>query len=318
METTELFFQMTKVDLLWHELYTSDYPDINNPEGIFIGETEEDPENPEYILNCQSAFDFSADLLAEFYIDTFIKLPDYVSFQFRATFQTEDGSAFRPDSIFVAENLEELLRNALLNALDNFRSLCEQLNVILPKEMLEHEPELPEEQLQFITSDMITDYQQRIKPFIVDNSATLSQHALTVSPVQNWAITFLLPFLVMDEILFNDPRFNRRKNRDEFFQKVESAVYFSLRNKCITIKESELTLNQWEMHYFLIIQDCALQMAMGDKGEFLNETMLKTGFTQAAQNMWYTGAGKIVEMCRGSVQVCIESNEKFDWYKLMQ
>jgi hypothetical protein len=45
--------------------------------------------------------------------------------------------------------------------------------------------------------------------------------------------------------------------------------------------------------------------------------MVSRGFTDEIQKIWHTGAGKIVEMCRGSVEVSIASKEKFDWYKIL-
>ena len=121
----------------------------------------------------------------------------------------------------------------------------------------------------------------------------------------------------MEEVLFSNLHFNRRKNREKFFEVVPESFFYSLRNKCIQLNEQEITFNQVEVHYWLIAQDCALQMAMSEKADVLTPIMVSRGFTDEIQKIWYTGAGKLVESCRGTVQDSIESKEKFDWYKIL-
>jgi len=315
-KTLNISFELFKVDILWFEKFSPDNPDLENFVGKFADEPE-DPGMPMFVLTCDYDFDIDRDQIRIFYLDTYAKLPHYASLKIRTHYRLEEIEDFEWDDLFVPVRLRVLVVNAIQNGLYHFVKHCKANGVTLPAGILEHEPEIPPHEIDHLTDHLIDDYFDHRKPFIESNAGAIAMHAITIPPNQNWIITLHLTLLVMEEVLFYNLHFNRRKNREKFFEVVPEPFFYSLRNKCIQLNEQEITFNQVEVHYWMIAQDCALQMAMGDKADVLTPVILSRGFTDEIQKIWYTGAAKIVESCRGTVQDSIECKEKFDWYKIL-
>lgn len=317
--TEEMRFGLYKVDLLWFEKYSAENPDVEEFLGMPPEELAEpdSPENPMFVMTCGYDYGVNSDGVKEVYMDSFTKLPHYGALKLRSYYEIENKTDFEWDDVFLPERFRVIVENATQNGLKNFVTQCEAQGVKLSPEMLAHQPDTPREQIDALTANLINDYFDYRKPFMEGNAEAINMHALTIPPNQNWTITLHLTLLVMEEVLFNNLHFNRRKNREKFFEVVPESSFYSLRNKCILLNKQEITFNQLEIHYWLIAQDCALQMAMGEKGDALTPIMVSRGFTAEIQKIWHTGAGKIVEMCRGTVEVSIASKEKFDWYKIL-
>jgi len=314
--TEEIRFTLYKVDILWFEAYSAENPDVED----FVGMPEdepEDPDNPMFVITCGYDFDINRDGVREVYLDSFTKLPHYATLKVRSLYQIDKTIDCEWDDVFVPERLRLLVENAIQNGFHNFVKQCKGAGVTLPQGILEHQPEIPPQEMDNLAANLINDYFDYRKPFMERNAETINMHAITFPPGQNWVITLHLTLLVMEEVLFHNLHFNRRKNREKFFEVVPESSFYSLRNKCILLNKEEITFNQLEVHYWLIAQDCALQMAMGEKAGALIPIMVSRGFTDEIQKIWYTGAAKIVELCRGTVKESIESKEKFDWYKIM-
>jgi hypothetical protein len=315
-KTLDIAFDLLKIDILWFEKFSSNNPDVEDFVGMHADELE-DPNNPMFVLTCAYDFDISHDQGRKFYVDTYAKLPHYAILKIRVHYGMEEIEDFEWDDLFTPGRLGVLVENAIQNGLYHYVIQCKANGVTLPSGILEHEPEIPRQEIDNLTTNLIDDYFSHRKPFLQANAGGFEMHAITLPPVQNWIVTINLTLMIMEEVLFNNLHFNRRDNREKFFTIVPEPFFYSMRNKCLGLNKQEITLNQVEMHYLLIAQDCALQMAMGEKADFLNEVMVSRGFIKDVQKIWHTGAGKLVELCRGTVKESIESKEKFDWYKML-
>ena len=315
-KTLDITFDLFKVDILWFEKFSPENPDVEDFIGMFVDEPE-DTDNPMFVVSCAYDFDVCDDTIRKFYVDAYTKLPHYATLKIRAHYYMEEIADFEWDDLFTPGRLRVLVENAIQNGLYHFIKQCAARGVKLPSEIVEHEPEIPANEIDKLTANLIDDYFDHRKPFLEANAESIAMHAITLPLSQNWKVTLNLTLMIMEEVLFHNLHFDRRNNRAKFFDIVPESFFFSLRDKCIGLNKLEVTLNQLEIHYFLIAQDCALQMAMGEKEEFLNEVMVSRGFVADVQKIWFTGAAKLVELCRGTVKDSIESKEKFDWYKML-
>jgi hypothetical protein len=315
-KTLDITFDLFKIDILWFEKFSHENPDVEDFVGKYVDEPE-DSDIPMFMVTCAYDFSRSDKQIWEFYVDAYAKLPQYAILKIRAHYHMEEIADFEWDDLFTPGRLRVLVENAIQNGLYHFIKQCTARGVKLPSEIVEHEPEIPADEIDKLTANLIDDYFDHRKPFMEANAEAIAMHAITLPPSQNWTVTINLTLMIMEEVLFHNLHFNRRLNREKFFDIVPESFFYSLRNRCIALNQQEITLNQLDIHYFLIAQDCALQMAMGEKGDFLNEVMVSRGFVGDVQKIWYTGAAKLVELCRGTVQDSIESKEKFDWYKML-
>jgi|GEM_PF-777217 hypothetical protein len=315
-KTVDIVIDLFKVDILWFEKFSPENPDVED----FVGIAEDkpgDPDIPMFVLSCAYDFDINSDGVREVYIDVHTKLPHYANMKSRVYYRLEKSMDFEWDNLFTSERLRILLENAIQNGLYHFVKQCTSNRVTLPPGMLEHQPEIPPHEIDNMAANLINDYFSHRKPYLESNAEVINMHAITLSPSQNWIITLHLTLLVMEEVLFNNLHFNRRRNREKFFEIVPEHFFYSLRSKCIQLNTQEITFNQVEIHYWLIAQDCALQMALGEKADALAPIIVSRGFTNEIQKIWHTGASKLVESCRGTVEDSIASKEKFDWYKIL-
>lgn len=315
--TATIKIELAKVDLLWFEIYTDENPDSESFLGKLPDDEPDDPCNPMFVLTCGYDFAFGSEQVRELYLDPFVKLPDYATMKFRFHYRAEEVENMEWDDLFVTDRLKVLVENAFESGLQQFRSVCEAKGVKLPLVMLNHKPDLPTFEIDKMTEHLIEDYFTLRKPFMQKNAEYFNSHAITIPSRQNWVITMHLTMLIMEEVLFHNLHFDRKNNRESFFDVVPEALFFTLRNKCIQLAQHELVLNQMELHYFLIAQDCALQMAMGENGDALQPLMVSRGFTEEVQKIWCKGASGLVENCRGGVEASIASGEKFDWCKIL-
>lgn len=315
-KTLDIAYDLFKVDLLWFEKYSTENPDLEEL-GRAPEDEPDDPENPMFVLNCEYDFDMNEKGEREFYMDTLVKLPLFAIMKIRVRYKIEATGDLEWEDLFTTERLKVLVENSMQNGFYHFRDQCAKNGIILPQAILENTPDLPSFQIDLVIENLIEDYFQYRQPFLKANAEYLRIPAVTLPPITNWQITLNLTLLVMDEVLFNNRHFNRINNRQNFFDIVPEHYFYSLRNKCVELKNKEVTLNQVEIHYFLIAQDCALQMAMGEKGDVLNEVMVSHGFVESVQKIWYIGASKLIELCRGSVKESIASGEKFDWSRMI-
>jgi hypothetical protein len=314
----EIKFNLFKVDILWFEKYTSENPDTEFFAGIPVDEPE-DSFNPMFTLTCLYDFDMNREGVREFYIDVFTKLPHYAVQMVRTSYtaKAEEAEELEWDDIFTHDILRMLVEKAIEVGFYHFLKLCKNEKIDLPPEMLEHMPEIPPEQIDLITDNLIDDYFSHRKPYLTANAESFNALGVKFAASNQAYAAANLSFLILDEVLFSNLHFSRLKNRKAFFAVIPEAPFYTLRYKCLMADKYEVTLNQVELHYFLICQDCAIQMTMGDKADILNESMVSRGFTGDVQQKWYEAAASLVNDCRGSVTASIESGEKFDWHKML-
>lgn len=307
--------ELFEEDILWFEQYSAENVDT---EFDFEPENDDEQDGAAPMMRIGSLFDYVTlpDNKWEFYSDISVKLPQVAAVMVRSQYSVYSED-FEWDHLFSLENLRPIISNALMNALVEFRLLCIQNEVDLSPEMREKDPEVTSEMIEGVCGNIVDEYLSHRKRYDIANEAALKEIELRCPSSNATNITLNLTFLVMEQILFNNTRFNRRHNREIFFPVVPEMKFYSLRMKCIQIGKHEVAMTAEDVHYFLICMDCALQTVLGDKGDRVIPVLEERGANDAVQQIWFKSATDLVNVCRQSVEDSIERKEKFDWNKMI-
>ena len=307
--------ELIEKNTLWFEKYSPENLDTE----IDFEMMEEESLEAVPIMKVGNLFDYATlpEHQWEFYSDISVKLPHLAAVMIRSQYKiySED---FEWDHFFVVENVKPILTNAINNALFEFRHICLQNSVALTPEMSREDPIVPDETIEKVCENMVDQYLTLRKPFDMANSEALTEIELKCPSLGPAEVTLNLTFLVMEQILFNNRRFNRIHNREVFFGIVPEMKFYSLRMKSVQIGEHNVDLTVMDVHYFLICMDCALQMVLGDKADLLIPILEERGATDEVQKMWFKSATDLIHACRESVEDSIERKEKFDWIKMIR
>lgn len=312
MNTIEI--ELFEKDTLWFEKYSPENLDTEIDHEMDDADTPDDAP----MLKVGSLFDYATlpDKRWEFYSDISVKLPHLAAVMIRSQYKLYSEN-FEWDHLFIVENVKVIVSDAITNALIEFKRICIENSVALSPEMIEKDPEVPDQMIDMVCENIVQQYFENNKPFDMANGVALTQVEIKCPSSQSVSITLNLTFLVMEQILFNNLGFNRRHNREVFFEVVPEMKFYSLRMKCIQIDKHEVEFTPVDLHYFLICMDCALQMILGDKADLLIPVLEERGATDEVQKIWFKSASDLLNVCRESVEDSIARKEKYDWSKMI-
>lgn len=308
--------ELFEKNILWFEKFSPENMDteIDLNMDVLNVENESTP-----MLRISNLFDYAIlpNNKREFYSDIAVKFPHVAAVMVRSQYHISSDN-FEWDHLFELDKLRVIIYNSIINALLEFRIICQKNDVELLDEMKEKDPEITDEMIIGVCENIIYEYNTIRKPYDLENEDGLREIELNCPSSSSIILTLNLTFLVMEQVLFNNSAFNRPHNRDKFFEIVPEMKFYSLRMKCIQIGKHAVELTAEDVHYFLICMDCALQTLLGDKGDYLIPALESRGVTDDAQQKWFTSAAELIKVCRQSVEDSIQRNEKFNWGTLIK
>lgn len=134
-------------------------------------------------------------------------------------------------------------------------------------------PDLSNERLEAMAQRIVNEYHQLRKEEDVYNARAQETMLLECIYDHPYSNVIQLSIIIIDEILYLNPGFNREHNRKEFFDRVPFQKYMTLRQKCYAMEQHALALSIFEGIYFFICLDCALQVIVGDKSEVVSRSL---------------------------------------------
>ena len=127
-------------------------------------------------------------------------------------------------------------------------------------------------------------------------------------------ITLHCCFLIMDEILFNNPAFNRSYNRSVFYNYVPECRYYTLKMKCIQIATQAVALSSLNVQLFLVLLDCSLQMLLGDKADCLIAVLEERGVSQNIRNIFFKSSTELFSLFHNTPIAPVQT----DWNSIIR
>jgi len=303
--------ELFQLNHLWHDIYSPQNPDLNGTPGEDI-EAETPGKGP--IIQLAHNYDYETlpDNNFHFYSDITLRLPNIVSVTIRSQYKII-SEEFEWDNLFSVEIINAILSNAIDNTIRNLTSFCKQNLPELSIDITKEQTSITDETINVISKDVVDTYFNYRKMDDINNAPMLRTIGLVCPDTNEMKNTLNLTFHILDQILFNNLSFQRLKNQDVFFDIVPMVKYHSLRLKCLQIQQQEVELSQVDVHFFLRCVDCAVQMLLGDKAEYLIRELAQHGVNDEIQSVFFKNTTRLFDMYANSHEL----EEKHDWMRLI-
>ena len=266
--------------VLWFDKYSSTFPDLN----VDITDPKED--SNEY-MQIAALYDFETlkDDEYRFYFVLNLRFPNLAALSARFSFRLKEEE-FDWDNFFTEGTIREIIVTCMPPAFDCFIETCNEQGVELPPDFERREEE-SEKFYDFVSKDIIANYHKNREPLKLANSPDASKIDLVCPKSGIIHITMNAVFITLDEILFNNQRFNLLSNRKTFFDVVPELRFYTLKEKCLEIANHDVEISVVNMGAFLNCVDCAMQMLLGDKGDYLIPVLEHYNITKEYQKDFF-------------------------------
>jgi len=299
----EIEGNVVQKNFLWFEAFHPDHPEVING--------DYDSESP--TLQFISSFDYEkrqSDIWRT-YIDIGIKLIPIAKIKVRLAFEFKN-KGISWDDIFDKEVIRKMVGVTMEQCIITFKENCKESAIELPFAI----PFSDEVVLQ-ISNTMIDQYFDIRKPQDIANAYLLSNIGLECNPEIDSVVLLKCTFMVLDELFYNSKLFDTKHNLEVFSQYVPEPKYFTIKMNCVEIDEHPVTLNYFDTILFYICVDCALQMLVGDKSEWLIEALKRNGLTEKIRKAFLKHGTTFFEQYHTKVLLpgvrIINLEEKHDW-----
>ena len=274
--------QIARSTILWFEAY---HP--NHPEVLLA---DYDPDELELDVAGNFDYEITDDNLRHIYIDLETKVVPYGAIFVRSDFEFElNGDTW--DDYFTHDFLYPMVKLSLQESGDAFKEACEEEQITLPRDI-----PVQDKFIISICESVIDLYFTIFKPYDLANAELRNTIAFDCPQCNAAFITMQGTFLVIDEIIYHNPLFNRKHNQHVFGNYVPLMKYNTLRAKCMDIVKHPVKLSSYNTILFYTCVDCAMQMLLGDKSDVLAIACDARGMTSEVRTLFYRLATELFDM----------------------
>jgi hypothetical protein len=220
------------------------------------------------------------------------------------------------DTLFVLKYITPMVDHALTNAynsfVEHFNNNCDDTINEIP---------VIESVTQMFSQGIISQYQTLRKNDDIKNAYLIKNTGLEIITGTSTILTIHPTFVILDEIVYNNPQFNRKQNRKTLFDVIPEPQYTTIKLHCLQILEKDVVLNYYDTIMFFQCLDCALQVLMGDKADKLQAVMHSNGFDSDAQAIFIKQGTTMFKQLRNTLKdsnariLNLETN--YDWIHKM-
>lgn len=291
-------FQISPSGHLWFEIFDKPFKQGLEAEITSAYDYETDPDGKKWV-----------------YIDIGLKL-NYATVVYRSGFAfNEEGLTWK--EIFVFDVVSSMLKTAFYETQKGYTLFCEVNKIEAGPDC-----KISETLLKPFANTIIEQYTLYRSISDKKNSYLINTTVLEAEPSLETYVVFTYTFVILQEVLFYHPQFNRENNREVFSDIIPLSRYFTLRNYCKASEIEKISLSGFNMIMFLQCLDCALQMLLGDKADLLISTLEKQGFDAEAQAEFIKSGTKqfnlVNQMLKDSNARIINLGNRVDWLSIMK
>ena len=222
----------------------------------FTGTVLDTPDEDELTASLTIDFDYERfpGQNWEVAIDVRLDVKPIIELGVRSVYKTKG----KDTHVFDQQSFETIIGQSLKNAVANYKIQCEKLGLeaeeVTFDDLKEHIPEYVEtlsKQYIFRREDDKANREIRKK-------------SVSFTPGKNTKAALTGVFYVLDQVMFENPAFNRVHNEEMIKEQIPLVKYFSLKIKAFQIAKQKVELSLKETVLFLILMDAALQLLVGD------------------------------------------------------
>jgi hypothetical protein len=271
------------------------------------------PENPKADLSFNYDYEKEGELYFLFHIDTGLAVRPLAEIWTRTTFKLAYGGKFA--DLFVPDALDPMNKIAFEICDGAFKQRCKEHGINFTG-TINYTPD----DISRFTEIMIEQYHKSRKRDDEHNRRMIEQQFLGFTQGKMTRLLINGTIMIMDEVLWLNPSFNRRHNREVF--PVPMPVYNTLKMKCLKLENEDVQLNLYHSAFFLLCLDCALTLLFSDYSGLLTERLAANGLTEEKEKEYIKYASdyfKNVEASLKKNKATISNLEnRPDWVALLK
>lgn len=300
--------QLVRSNYLWFEAY---YP--NHPEVI---KSDYDGVNP--MMDFCGNFDYESlpTDIRHVYIDIEMKMMPKGGVMVRSDFEFETKE-FSCDDIFTVGFIHPMVSLSILECITAFEEQCEQFQITIPYKI-----PLSDEVASSICDEIVANYVNYRKPHDIENAYLMSTVGIECKQCNATFVIIQGTFLIIDEMIYNNPQFDRKHNLEVLINSVPEQKYITIRMNCMKIVKHPIKLSLYDSILFYTCVDCALQMLLGDKSDLLINSLEANGMTKPVRDAFFKYGtdffNRLRETAFNSDESITNLDEKQDWNKLLR
>jgi hypothetical protein len=210
-----------------------------------------------------------------------------------------------------------MVRLSILESINAFEEKCEESQIALPYKI-----PLCEEVASSICDEIVDHYIDYRKPHDIVNDYLMSSAGLECRQSNATLVIIRGTFLIIDELIYKNPKFDRKHNLKAFINSVPEQKYITIRMNCMEIVRHPVKLSLYDSILFYTCVDCALQILLGDKSDLFISTLEVNGMTKPVRDAFFRYGTEFFNHLRKTALETDENitdlEEKQDWNKLFR
>lgn len=250
------------------------------------------------------------------YIDIEMKLLPVGGIMVRSDFEIEKKE-FSCDDIFTFPYIYKMVDLAAQECIATFKELCEQ-----SKTAISFEIPMSEEVLSGISHEIIKHYFNFRKPFDTTNADLLNTVGLNCKPSGATCTVIQGTFLIIDELIYNNPHFDCKHNLSVFTKSIAEQRYNTIKMIAMEIVQHPVKLCLYDAFLFYKCVDCAMQILLSNKSDLLIPALDAVGMTKEIRDLFFKhGASFFNQLQNTNINLNKDEtdlNKKHDWDKLFR
>lgn len=294
--------------LLWFEKYDPLYPEGFHP--------DTDPKKIKLCHTINHDYEMLPGNKPRIYFDMGLRVYTLAAISVRTQIESECNE-YDWNFYFQKAVIEPVIRIALRNCTEEFRKQCNARNIRI-NTSLKPEPELVRDMINAVNQNYL---ELRVNDDIF-NKKIIESPGLILQPDRiKTIIPIEITFMILQDVLYNNKKFNRKKNLENLIKAVPEPMYHTVRMKAMKIVSEEVNLSMYYTSYFLICLDCALQLMLGEAEQELLTSLHSKGLTIENRDIFIKEGSYILDYFREALR---EKNSRvtnleirYDWNRLI-
>jgi hypothetical protein len=156
----------------------------------------------------------------------------------------------------------------------------------------------------------------------INNHVLLTTAGLQLTPGGNTSLILKGTFIILDQILYENPAFNGEHNRNAIATYVPLPSYETVKWKCIQIDKQNVQLTWMDTMFLFLCLDCALQLLLGDHADTLTPGIEKFGMSELRRQEYITFSSEMLRVIKNQMKdkafTILNLEDQIDWNRLMR
>ena len=176
----------------------------------------------------------------------------------------------------------------------------------------------PDDIMKPIIDNQIDIFFNNVLPFHEKYHDSLNKIGMTCPLAINIELGLNVTFLIIDQVIYSDMRFNRQENRKVFFEYVPEIKFNTMKLRSGTIRNHTVTFNEVEVTWLFRCMDCATQLMLGDYGDRFIPICDERGIDEKRRSLYFKSITEIFHLNLLSPAEIYDNHIPVDWNKVIR